>query len=235
MRTKIDALRGHYVICGFGRVGQEVAHEFGAQQVPFVVIENDVENQEQARTLDYLYIAENATAEEALIAAGVKRAKGLIAAVGSDAENTYITLCARSLNPKLLIVARAGSDRGEERLRQAGADRVISPYRIGGRSIAFAMLYPKETDFVDSVHGDRWVAEIRVSESSELAGLTIKTIVHSRRGVNSVLALEAADGQLIIGPPPERELQPGDSLIVLGEEKKVVEMRPSGERREKAA
>lgn len=235
MRTKIDALRGHYVICGFGRVGQEVAHEFEAQEVPFVVIENDAENQERVHALGYPYIAENATAEEALLAAGVKRARGLVAAVGSDAENTYITLCARSLNPKVFIVARAGSARGEERLRQAGADRVISPYRIGGRSIAFAMLYPKETDFVDSVRGDRWVAEIRVSESSDLAGLTIQAMVRSRPGVNSVLALEAADGQMIIGPPPERELQPGDSLIVLGEEKKIVEMRPSEGQRKRVA
>jgi voltage-gated potassium channel len=227
MRTRIDALRGHYVICGFGRVGQEVAHEFEAQNVPFVVIENDLDNQDHARSLGYLYVTENATAEEALLAAGVRRARGLIAAVGSDAENTYITLCARSLNPRLLIVARAGSNRGEERLRQAGADKVISPYRIGGRSIAFAAVYPQETEFVESVHGDRWVAEIRVDEVSNLAGLSIEEALSERPGVNVVLAVQARDGELMVGPPPERRLEMGDCLIVLGKESKTTALKPN--------
>jgi voltage-gated potassium channel len=226
MRAKIDGLRKHYVICGFGRVGQEVAHEFHVQRVPFVVIENDPENQERARSLDYLYLAENATAEEALLAAGVKKARGLIAAVASDAENTYITLCARSLNPRLFIVARAGSPRGEERLRQAGADKVISPYRIGGRSIAFAALYPLETDFVDSVHGDRWIAEVEVNEGSSLAGLTIEEMLAERPGFNLVLGLQPHGGELIIGPPVDRRLEVGDSLIMLGEERKIAELAP---------
>ena len=226
MRAKIDGLRKHYVICGFGRVGQEVAHEFEVQRVPFVVIENDPENQERARALDYLYLAENATAEEALLAAGVKRARGLIAAVASDAENTYITLCARSLNPDLFIVARAGSPRGEERLRQAGADKVISPYRIGGRSIAFAALYPLETDFVDSVHGDRWIAEVEVNEGSSLAGLSIEEMLAERPGFNVVLGLQPHGGELIVAPPVERRLGVGDSLIMLGEEKKIATLKP---------
>jgi voltage-gated potassium channel len=229
MRTRIDALRGHYVVCGFGRVGQEVAHEFEAQNVPFVVIENDPDNQDHARGLGYLYVTENATGEEALLAAGVRRARGLVAAVGSDAENTYITLCARSLNPRLLIVARAGSNRGEERLRQAGADKVISPYRIGGRSIAFAALYPLETEFVDSVRGDRWVAEIQVDEVSNLAGLTIGEAMGGRPGMNVVLALQARDGELVVGPPPLERLEIGDCLIVLGEERKLTALRPDAQ------
>ena len=227
MRTKIDALRGHYVICGFGRVGQEVAHEFEAQNVPFVVIENDPDNQDHARSLGYLYVTENATEEESLLAAGVRRARGLIAAVGSDAENTYITLCARSLKPRLLIVARAGSDTGEEHLRQAGADKVISPYRIGGRSIAFAAVYPLETEFVDSVRGDRWVAEIQVDEASNLAGLNVEEALSRRPGVNVILALQARDGDLIVGPPPERRLEMDDCLIVLGKEGKITALRPN--------
>jgi voltage-gated potassium channel len=227
MRTRIDALRGHYVICGFGRVGQEVTQELETQNVPFVVIESDPENQERARSLGYLYVTENATAEEALLAAGVQRARGLVAAVGSDAENTYIALCARSLNPRLLIVARAGSVRGEERLRQAGADKVISPYRIGGRSIAFAALYPLETEFVESVHGDHWVAEIRVNEVSNLAGLSIEEALSRRPSVNVVLALQARDGELIVGPPLERRLEMDDCLIVLGKEGKIAALSPN--------
>jgi voltage-gated potassium channel len=225
MKTRIDALRNHYLICGFGRVGQEVAHELAAQKVPFVVIESAPEHQEKARSLGYLYVAENATTEEALLAGGIRRARGLIAAVGSDAENTYITLCTRSLNPHLFIVARAGSEEGEEHLRQAGADKVISPYRIGGRSIAFSALYPLETDFVDSVRGDRWVAEIQVNEGSKLAGQSIEEALSGRPGLNVVLGLETQTGELIVGPPPERRLEVGDCLIVMGEEKKLAILR----------
>lgn len=225
MRTKIDALRGHYVICGFGRVGQEVAQELEAQRVPFVVIESDPENQERARSLGYLYIGENATAQEALLAAGARRARGLIAAVGSDAENTYITLCARSLKPGLFIVARAGSPIGEERLRQAGADKVISPYRIGGRTIAFAALYSSDADFVDSMPGNRWVAEMRVDKGSNMEGLTVEEMLRGRPGLKAVLAVQTADGQLTVGPPPEKRLEAGDCLIVLGEEKSLTPLR----------
>jgi voltage-gated potassium channel len=225
MRTKIDALRGHYVVCGFGRVGQEVAQELEAQGVPFVIIESDAENQERARSLGYLYLSENATAQEALLAAGVRRARGLIAAVGSDAENTYIALCARSLKPGLFIVARAGSAIGEERLRQAGADKVISPYRIGGRTIAFAALYSSDAEFVDSMPGNRWVAEMRVDEGSNIEGLTIEEMLRGWPGVKAVLAVQSTGGQLTVGPLSERRLEAGDCLIVLGEEKSLTPLR----------
>ncbi len=218
MKARIDALSDHYVVCGFGRVGQEVAQEFQAQNVPFVLIEDDPEAQERARSLGYLYVTGNATAEEALQAAGVSRARCLVAAVGSDAENTYITLCARAMKPDLLIVARVDTHRGEERLRQAGADKVISPYRIGGRTIAFSALQPRVTDFVDSVRGDRWIAEIEIGESSDLVGLTIQDVVHEREGVGAVLALREPDGGLIVGPSAETRLKLGDHLIVLGAE-----------------
>jgi voltage-gated potassium channel len=225
MRTKIDALRGHYVVCGFGRVGQEVALELEAQGVPFVVIESDPENQERARSLGYLYVSENATAQDALLVAGVRRARGLVAAVGSDAENTYVTLCARSLKPGLFIVARAGSAIGEERLRQAGADKVISPYRIGGRTIAFAALYSSDADFVDSMPGNRWVAEMRVDEGSNMEGLTVEETLRGRPGLKAVLAVQSNEGQLTVGPLPERRLEAGDCLIVLGEEKNLTPLK----------
>jgi voltage-gated potassium channel len=141
-----------------------------------------------------------------------------VAAVGSDAENTYITLCARAMNPDLLIVARVDTHRGEERLRQAGADKVISPYRIGGRTIAFSALQPRVTDFVDSVRGDRWIAEIEIGESSDLVGLTIGGVMREREGVGAVLALREPDGELIVGPSAETRLKLGDHLIVLGDE-----------------
>lgn len=218
MKARIDALSDHYVVCGFGRVGQEVAHEFRAQNVRFVLIEDDPEAQEKARNLGYLYVAGNATAEEALHTAGVTRARCLVAAVGSDAENTYVTLCARAMNPELLIVARVDTPRGEERLRQAGADKVISPYRIGGRTIAFSALQPRVTDFIDSVRGDKWIAEVQVGPGSDLVGLTIQDVLHEREGVGAVLALRGPDGDLTVGPSADTRLKLGDRLIVLGAE-----------------
>ncbi len=225
MKARINALRDHYIVCGFGRVGHEVALEFQAQTTPFVLIENDPEAQEKARSLGYLYVAENATAEEALDAAGVRRARCLIAAVGSDAENTYITLCARSMNPKLFIVARVDSTRGEERLRQAGADKVISPYRIGGRTIAFTALQPHVSDFLDSATGDRWIAEIAVSEGSDLVGMTLGDFRHTRAGDNVVLGLRGPSGHFVVGPSAHRRLAVGDRMLVLGREKDLASMK----------
>lgn len=228
MKARIDALRDHYIVCGFGRVGQEVALELQAQGVPLVLIENDAEVRERARSLGYLYVAENATAEEALDAAGVRRARCLIAAVGSDAENTYITLCARAMNPKLFIVARVDSVRGEERLRQAGADKVISPYRIGGRSIAFSALQPRVSDFLDSASGDQWIAEIEVSEGSDLVGMTLGEFRRRRAGRNVVLGLRRPNGHFVASPSADRRLKAGDRMLVLGEEKDLASMKLPG-------
>jgi voltage-gated potassium channel len=225
MKARIDALRDHYIVCGFGRVGQEVALELRAQDVPFVLIESDPEVQERARSLGYLYVAENATADEALDAAGVRRARCLIAAVGSGAENTYITLCARAMNPKLFIVARVDSARGEERLRQAGADKVISPYRIGGRSIAFSALQPRVSDFLDSASGDQWIAEIEVSEGSDLVGTTLGEFRRRRAGSNVVLGLRGPNGRFVVAPSADRRLKVGDRMLVLGGEKDLASMK----------
>jgi voltage-gated potassium channel len=219
MKGRIDALRDHYIVCGFGRVGHEVALELKAEGVAFVLVEHDREVQERARGLGYLYVAENATAEEALDAAGVRRARCLIAALGSDAENTYLTLCARAMNPDLLIVARADSARGEERLRQAGADKVVSPYRIGGRSIAFSALQPRVSDFLDLSGGEQWIAEIEVDEGSELVGMTLDEFRHKQGNGNVVLGLHGPNGRFVVGPSAERRLKAGDRMLVLGDEK----------------
>ena len=225
MKTRIDALRDHYIVCGFGRVGHEVALELQVQGVPFVLIEDDPEVQQRARNLGYLYVAENATAEEALDAVGVRRARCLITVVGSDAENTYVTLCARSMNPNLLIVARADSALGEDRLRQAGADKVISPYRIGGRSIAFSALQPQVSDFVDVASGDQWIAEIEVGEGSELVGMTLGEFRRERVGSGVVLGLHGSNGHFVVGPSPDRRLKAGDRMLVLGDEKDLASMK----------
>ncbi len=229
MKSRIDALRDHCIVCGFGRVGYEVARELQAQGVPFVLIESDPEVQERAHGLGYLYIAENATAAEALDAAGIRRAGCLIAVVGSDAENTYIALCGRALNPDLFIVARADSTLGEDRLRQAGADKVISPYRIGGRSIALAALQPQASDVAELARTDQWIAEIDIDEGSDLVGMTFEEFCHERADSSVVLGLYGPTGRLVVEPPADQRLNVGDRILVLGDEKDPVGMKlPAG-------
>jgi voltage-gated potassium channel len=225
MKSRIDALRDHFIVCGFGRVGHEVALELRAQGAPFVLIENHPEVQERAHGLGYLYVAGNATAAEALDAAGVRRARCLIAVVGSDAENTYITLCGRALNPDLFIVARADSALGEDRLRQAGANKVISPYRIGGRSIALAALQPRVSDVAELASGDQWIAEMEIGEGSDLVGMTFGEFSRERAGDAVVLGLYGRNGRLVVDPPADQQLKAGDRMLVLGDEKDSVSMK----------
>jgi voltage-gated potassium channel len=225
MKSRIDALRDHFIVCGFGRVGHEVALELRAQGAPFVLIENHPEVQERAHGLGYLYVAGNATAAEALDAAGVRRARCLIAVVGSDAENTYITLCGRALNPDLFIVARADSALGEDRLRQAGANKVISPYRIGGRSIALAALQPRVSDVAELASGDQWIAEMEIGEGSDLVGMTFGEFSRERAGDAVVLGLYGRNGRLVVDPPADHQLKAGDRMLVLGDEKDSVSMK----------
>jgi voltage-gated potassium channel len=225
MKSRIDALQDHFIVCGFGRVGYEVALELQAQGVPFVLIENDSEVQERAHGLGYLYVSENATAAEALEVAGIRRARCLIAVVGSDAENTYIALCGRALNPDLFIVARADSALGEDHLRQAGADKVISPYRIGGRSIALAAVQPQAGDLAVGASGDEWIAEIEIGEGSDLVGMTFGEFCRERAHSSVVLGLYGPEGRLVRTPSTDRQLGPGDRMLVLGDEKDPASMK----------
>ena len=134
VKKQVDKLEGHYIICGYGRVGEAVASHFATHKASFVVVDSDVASLARAEADGLLVVNGDATTDETLEAAGIKRAKGLITAVGSDAGNIYVTLSARVLNPQLLIVARAGSEDTVSKLKRAGADRVVSPYGIGGQA-----------------------------------------------------------------------------------------------------
>ena len=140
VKRQVDKLEGHYVICGYGRVGESVARHFAAHSADFVVIDSDADALVRAEGEGFLTVEGDATKDEALENAGIKKAKGVVAAVGSDAGNIYVTLSARVLNHQLLIVARASSAESVDKLRRAGADRVVSPYGIGGRQMAALLL-----------------------------------------------------------------------------------------------
>ena len=142
MKSTIERLKDHYIICGYGRVGEEIAREFKERKVPFIVVDRNAEALEKARREGALTVEGDATLEETLVEAGIERCEGLIAASDSDAGNTYITLTAKGLHKEAFVVARVGAPGNESKMRQAGADRIVSPYAMGGRRMALVALQP---------------------------------------------------------------------------------------------
>ena len=223
MRGRIEQLRDHHILCGYGRVGEEIAREFGERNMPFVVVENNPEALERAAQDGVLVIEGDAADDEALLEAGVTRARTLLAASDSDSGNTYITLTAKALNPSIYVIARAGKRETEARVRRAGADRVISPYAIGGRRMALSAIGPNIVDFMDTLavggNADQILAEIEVTEESGLEGTSLRDIVQAP-GI-TVLGLQRARGELIVGVRDDVRVARGDRLMVVGPEHEV--------------
>jgi voltage-gated potassium channel len=235
MKLMIGRLQDHYIVCGFGRVGEQIALELQSRGVPFVVVEMKDTRVEDARSLGMLAVQGDATVEETLVEAGIKHCKALIAASDTDATNTYITLTAKGLRPETYVVARVSSETVERKLIQAGADRTVSLYRIGGRRMAFAALQPLVTDFIDvfptANHADRILAEVTVDEASGFAG---KQLGEALAGCEDlvVLAVREAEGRLDVGPPRSRVLSAGEILIVVGEEQDLSRLGVNGPQRQ---
>lgn len=221
LAMRIAGIEDHYVLCGFGRVGREIARELRERGAPFVVIEQTPEQAEMARAFGYLVIEGDAADERVLNQANLSRARCLLAASDSDAGNTYITLTAKSVNPGCYVVARCGLPHNEEKLRLAGADRVLSLYSLGGRRMVLAALQPLAADFMDTLasgrHGDLVLAEFEANLTNGLAGCSIATILaHARTA--TLLGIRRLDGALEVGPRPDSVLNAGDIIIVLAEE-----------------
>jgi len=218
MRTRIAQLKGHFILCGYGRVGEEIARHFKEEGIPFVVIDDRPDCINRLETAGHLYIQGDATKDETLKAAGVEQARGLVAAVGTDVDNTYITLSARGLNPRLFIEARSSSMEAEDKLRRAGADRVVSPTSIGGRRMAMLALRPAVVDFIDTVTLGRGremqLEDVDVTPDSRLSGRTLR---EARRGGDvNILAMWKKDGRFITNPADDTLLEQGDRLVVIG-------------------
>ncbi|MBI5283822.1 MAG: potassium channel protein [Chloroflexi bacterium] len=223
MKGRIEQLRDHHILCGYGRVGEEIAREFGERKMTFVVVEQNDEALGRAVNAGHLVIQGDATSDDVLLEAGVLHARTLLAASDSDSGNTYITLTARALNPDLLIVARAGKRESEARAKRAGADRVISPYAISGRRMALSAIQPNIVDFMDTLavgrNAEQILAEIEVTEDSGLFGLYIRHLRESSRV--TILGLQRASGELIVGPREDVRFELGDRLMVVGPEDDV--------------
>jgi voltage-gated potassium channel len=225
MKQDISRLRDHVIICGYGQAGREVALTLSEERVPFVVIDNNEEAIKRASEDGHLCVRGNATTDEVLSEAGIQQARALVAAVGDDADNIFITLSAKGLRHDLSVVARAYAEESESKLRRAGADRVIMPLRLGGRRMALIALHPLVIDFVETtIHSrdrDFVLEEIRVASGSPIAGMNIKQ-GQERSGGASILAVKKQGGPLLANPAPDTLLEPGDQVVIMGTRQQLV-------------
>jgi voltage-gated potassium channel len=217
MTQTIGALTGHVILCGYGRVGSTVARELDHVGEPFVVVDINPASLDAARADGHLVVAGDATIDAVLHEAGIERARGLVTTIDSDANNVYVTLSARSLNPNLFVVARANQEGSEAKLVQAGADRVVSPYTRAGRQIAELAIRPGVADFIDFAlsHGEPTftIEAVEVRPGGPLDGQGVGAL--RDRGIFS-LAVARGDRDYEANPAAERVLRAGEHLIVSG-------------------
>ena len=227
MSRDIDRLKDHVIICGLGRIGRLLARKLVETGQPFVVIDSNPDRVERGVNLGYLVYEGNATDESVLRAAGIERAKALATVLPDDAENVFITLTARGMNPHMTIVARGEAASTENKLKLAGADRVVLPANIGAERIAQILNHPSALYFLEEDKGratlsemlsrlDVKLDEVPVRPQSPLDGRTIGDVEVRGHGTFIVVALLQKDGNTIIHPPQSTQLYPGDTLIVMG-------------------
>lgn len=224
VERKIKGLTGHYIICGYGRLGRIISREFKAKGVDFVVIERDpaatgLENS------GILYVTGDATKDEVLRGAGIDKAGGLISVLPTDAENLFTVLSAKGINPDLRVVARAGEEGSEQKLLRAGADKVVSPYYIGGLRIAHTLLKPAVCDFIEfatkSGNIELQMEEVTVQHGSTLEGKTLdETGIGRDLGV-IVVSINRPGEEMMFNPTSRTSVKAGDVLIALGDVKKL--------------
>lgn len=228
-RSLIESLDQHYIVCGFGRTGRHVAREFFAEGIPFIVIDDNLEEVEEIKQLGYTVILGDATLDESLIRAKIERATCLVTALPSDAENLYTVLSAKTLNPRIRAIARASSEEAEQKLQRAGADAVVSPYITGGKRLAAAALRPQVMDFVDGIltgsNRSYYLEEVLIdSEDCPYVGKTLREAkLRSQTGA-LVLAIRRFDGNLIAGPTGETLILEQDALICMGTAEQLREL-----------
>ena len=221
VQRQIDQLAGHFIVCGFGRMGRIVCKELAERPVPFVVIESAPEAVRDIQQEQFLYVEGDATEDDVLVAAGISRARGLVSALSKDSDNVYAVLTARELNRELLIVARAEDARSETKLLHAGATRVVSPYVIGASRMAGALLRPAVLDVIDLATHYRTmelkIEELAVASGGPGAGETLRSSGLCEQTSFIVIAIKKASGEMLFNPSPETRIDAGDRLVVMGQ------------------
>jgi voltage-gated potassium channel len=221
IRRMIDKLENHYIVCGYGRVGQGAAQELKRAGVQFVVMDMNMDNVERAIKSDMLAVLADANRDDNLIDVGILRAKGLIATLSSDADNLFLILSAKALNPKLQVSARVAEEKTEQKMRLAGADYVFAPYDITGNRMAQALMKPHVFQFIDfttkNIGLDVGIEQVRVGGTSMFASRTLEQLQLRRDLGVIVLAIRKSDGNMLFNPPADSEIEGGDYLVVMGE------------------
>jgi voltage-gated potassium channel len=220
MERSLAEMNKHTIICGYGRMGRYVCREFAKTKQPFVVIDRRADAVADFNYPHGVAVVGDATSDEVLQRAGVTRATSLVTTAASDADNLYITMSARLLNADLVIVARAENEQAEEKLRRAGATRVVAPYAIGGLKVAQAVLRPNVVDFIElatkTEHLELQIEETVIRAGSQLAGSSLsESRLRQDLGV-IIVAIKKQGGGMIYTPPSEARLEAGDTVIALG-------------------
>jgi voltage-gated potassium channel len=221
IKNMIDKLDGHVILCGFGRVGRGAADELAQAGAKFVVVDQNDDRVERAMKSGMLAVAADATRDETLRDVGIARARGLIATLGSDADNLFVILSAKALNPAMHLSARIDEEASAEKLRRAGADFVFAPYNSTGHRMAQALLKPHVQQFLDfttqNMGLDAGIEQVRVAERSAFAQQTLAQMQMRRELGVIVLAIRKASGEMLFNPPAEAKIAAGDHLIVMGQ------------------
>ncbi|MGB7062591.1 MAG: potassium channel protein [Candidatus Zixiibacteriota bacterium] len=221
MQKGIKELVNHYVVCGFGRVGRRIAQELCNRRVPFVVIDNDRQRIEQAEKDRFLFVQGDSTIDQTLIDARIDRARALITAVANEADGVFIVLSARQLNPQLLITARSETDEGKKKLLRAGANKVISPYKIGATRMALTTLRPNLVDFMKVITFDKetglTIEEIQIKPGSPMIDSTLRECAIRKEFGIMVAGIKKTGKDVFLNPSPDTKIEAGDILIVIGD------------------
>ncbi len=226
MKRSIDALSNHYIICGFGRLGQRIARDFKDDGRAFLVVENSPGKIEKLQEVGHLYLEGNAEEERILRDAGIDRAQGIVTTLTSDSDNVFVTLLAREINPNIFILARTNASANARRLYRAGANKVISPYEIGADRMARVVLRPNVDRFLERalhVQGlDLQIEEIEIIQGSNLDGVSLSSAQFRQHyGAIVVGLVERSTKEVTFNPDADRQLSAEDVLIVIGDAKMV--------------
>jgi len=225
LEKTIEKMNNHYIICGGGRIGFLICRELIAGKMPCVVIDNNPEVIQRAQDEGFICFKGDATQDKVLIAAGIKRAKGIVCVLPSDAENLYVILTAKELNQQIYIMSRSEEEESEHRLIRAGADRVMSPYTLGGMRMAMAILRPAMLDFIE-ITTRRQSLELRMEEISVCKGSPIISLSLEESGIRQrygliIVAVKKDSGKMIFNPMANYIIAEGDRLIAMGEDENV--------------
>jgi voltage-gated potassium channel len=226
LKRIIKRMKNHYIICGCGRIGFLICRELAAEKVPFVVIEKNPEVIQKIEDEGFLCYHGDSTNDKSLLEAGIKQAKGIVCVLPTDAENLYVILTAKELNPGVFVLSRSEEEQSEHRLLRAGADRVMSPYNLGGMRMAMAILRPAMLDFIEITTSrqslDLRMAEVAVSEGSAVTGKTLEESEIRQNYGLIIVAVKKDSGKMVFNPVASYSIESGDKLIALGEDDNVM-------------